>query len=80
MSARAPTYSLISEVQCPSPSGNGANVLESGTFIRPIDISYVPKHITSKNEYRFFDGRTEIYCYTRYGIIPIKRSNIRETP
>lgn len=51
--------------------------LPAGSFVRPIHIDYVPKHVIEKNP--LFNPTTETYCFTRYGIVPIYTSNLRET-
>lgn len=52
-------------------------VLKAGSFVRPIEKRYLPKHITEdpSNMY-IFDDR--VYCYTYYGIILIPRNLLRQ--
>ena len=51
-------------------------VLKAGTFIRPIELQYLPKHVT---EYWVgVNPGTMTYCYTRYGIIPLPNKILRK--
>lgn len=56
-------------------SSHDTKVLRAGSFVQPIDIYYIPKHI--KDNYKFFDTEKETFCYTHYGIIVIPRNLIR---
>ena len=56
--------------------GADAKVLKPGVFARPIELRYVPKHITEENI--FFDEASTVYCYTFIGIVPIPRNKLRE--
>ena len=49
-------------------------VLPQGAFVQPMNLSYVPKHITEKASW--FNEDTEVYCYTRFGIIALPKSLI----
>lgn len=50
--------------------------LPKGTFVRPIKLSYVPKHILEKKVRTEFDKKLDVYCYTSYGILPIPKKSI----
>lgn len=63
-------------------------VIEAGTFIRPIELRYVPKHVTEDPQrYNYdvtswklsgFEADRDVYCYTpRHGIVNIPRDRIR---
>ena len=70
-----------------------ARTLPQGSFVRPLELHYVPKHCLAERENSFwthvpdswggqkirksFDPLTEVFCYTRYGIITIPRQFIR---
>lgn len=51
-------------------------ILDPGTFVRPLDIYYVPKHI--KERHPLLNLEKEVYCYGSFGIIPIPRDFLRE--
>lgn len=52
--------------------------LPAGTFVRPLELHYVPKHCISNPENKWFNSETEVFCYTRYGIVVIRKDNIKE--
>lgn len=72
---RTPNYQL-SEDYTYFVGAMDTRTLPQGTFVRPIELTYVPKHITEGN--KIFSKDTEVYCYTRYGILAIPRKIIRE--
>lgn len=72
---RTPNY-VLSEAHYHHVGPMDARTLPAGTFVRPIELCYVPKHVTEAN--REFDKEKEVYCYCRYGILPIPKSIIRE--
>jgi hypothetical protein len=48
--------------------------LPSGTFVKPISLKYVPQHV--KEKWTNYDSKTQEFCYTSAGIIPIPRKAI----
>lgn len=52
-------------------------VLPAGSFVKPIDTIWLPKHILEGTDYRFFDPRVEVFCYCRYGIQLFPKKIIR---
>jgi hypothetical protein len=54
------------------------NVIPQGTFVKPLNIYYVPKHIKDDPIHLFFDPTNEVFVYCSYGIIPIPKKYIRE--
>jgi hypothetical protein len=52
--------------------------LKEGTFVKPIEPQYVPKHVKDDPLRRVYDGTKDTYCYTPYGIFPVPRKSIRE--
>lgn len=68
---------LITNVTISSKVGD-PKVLPVGAFVRPIQLSYIPQHVLDNNKYNY-DHKLDIYCYTRFGIIPIPKSYMRET-
>ncbi len=49
-------------------------VLPVGSFVKPIDEYWLPKHIKDKPEHIWINRDKEIYCYCHFGIVilPIK--------
>ncbi len=75
---RTPNY-IISEAHSYHVGSTDTRTLEAGTFVRPIELPYVPKHVTENPQNRCFNKETDIYCYCRFGIIPIPRKIVRES-
>lgn len=75
---RTPNY-ILTEEHTYSLGVSDYRTLEAGTFVRPIELHYVPKHITEDRSHREFNKETQIYCYCRYGIVAIPRKIIRES-
>lgn len=78
MSVKTPNYILSEDVSI-DRSIYDDKTLKAGTFVRPIEVQYVPKHVLENPRYAFVDQEKEVFCYTRYGIVPIPRKYIRET-
>lgn len=53
--------------------------LPAGTFVRPIDLSYIPEHILEDKRWIPHNNLKDVFCYTKYGILPIPRIYISET-
>lgn len=71
-----PNYIIIQDISL----GRGAwsdKILKAGSFVRPIDVRYVPKHVLEQHVY--YNPNFEIFCYTRYGIVPIAKNLMRIT-
>jgi hypothetical protein len=52
--------------------------LPAGSFVRPIEYQYVPKHVTEAPVWQDFDKNREVFCYTRFGIIALPKNILRE--
>ena len=53
-------------------------VIKAGSFVKPLDIRWVPIHITEDPKNKDFNNETEVFCFCREGIIRFKRDNIVE--
>lgn len=53
-------------------------VLPARTFVRPIELKYVPQHIKDSFFHKFFDSKTEVYVYCSYGMIAIPIKLLRQ--
>lgn len=74
---RAPNYQITESHTCHS-GPTDTITLPEGSFVRPIELHYVPKHVIEDPQNRYFNKTTEIFCYCHYGILPIPRRIIRE--
>ncbi len=72
---RTPNYVIISDVHTHT-TRHGSKVLPAMSYVRPIELTYVPEHILDK--YPAYSKVYETFCYTKYGIVPILKSNLRE--
>lgn len=56
----------------------GSNkVLPAGSYVCPININYVPRHIKNDDKYRFYKDDKEVFCYTKLGFVLISRDKLR---
>jgi hypothetical protein len=76
---KTPNYRLTEPVSLPSKGRVGDNDLQAGEFVRPIELVYVPKHVLDDERWKWFNKDTEVFCYTRKGVVPIPRYKIRES-
>lgn len=65
---RAPNYRLKAEFE----------ELPQGSFVRPVKLRYLPKHILDELS-PFFDEQTEAACFTAKGFLIIPWKIIEET-
>ena len=75
-----PNFQLTEDVHIPG-SGTWSSkdlILPKESFVRPLDIHYVPKHVTEDTRNRWFDPEKEVYCYTKLGIHAIRKIYIKQ--
>lgn len=53
-------------------------VLEIGSFVCPIEYAYLPVHVKEDKRWKDVTLNTHVFCYTRYGIIPIEKNILRQ--
>jgi len=76
---RTPNYVLITSFIFDSDSSQrNSKVLPAGSFARPIVFEYVPRHVIEDPRWKLFSDDLDVFCYTRYGIISIPKSLLRE--
>jgi len=51
--------------------------IPKGTFVKPIEVCYLPKHIKDGRLFKLVDFNDEVYVYSSYGIHPILRKSLR---
>lgn len=76
MSIKTPNYVLVSELIV-SIDFRSSKVLPEGSFVRPIDPRWIPKHIAEM--YPGFDKVNQVFAYTHYGIVVIPKTLMRQT-
>ncbi len=57
-------------------AGRTSVTLPAGSYVRPMDLYYVPEHIKDANPY--FWESSETYCYTRHGIVAVPNHYLQE--
>lgn len=82
---KTPNYVLIEDVQVNLGVASGGwnmpadyKVLPAGSFVRPINYDYVPKHVLEDPKWKNFNSEKEIFCYTKLGFIAIEKKMLRE--
>ncbi len=81
MMVRTPNYRLTEELSIQSRKGGYSDpvTLPAGTFVRPIHIDYVPKHVINDKRWEYFNPNTDVFAYTSIGIVMIPKNIMRET-
>jgi len=69
---------LIEEYSIQNSDTKQTITLPAGSFVKPIQDVYLPKHVKESLDYKYHDPRKDIFCYCRYGIIPVPKKIIRE--
>jgi len=77
MSSKTPNYVLTEDYQLRTTLGKDPVILPKGSFVRPINYCYLPKHIIEDNGWLAFDLETFVFAYTKFGIFPIPRDILR---
>lgn len=77
MRARTPNYRLKIPVTI-SYGIYDIKTLPSGSFVRPISEQYVPQHILDDPRWEDADLSTDVFCYTKIGIVLIPKRDILE--
>lgn len=77
MSVRVADYVLMEEFKIYGGPMDD-KVLPAGSFVKPIVLYYVPKHVTEAYHNRWFNQDREQYCYTHFGIVAIPKDKIRK--
>lgn len=75
--SRTPDYVLTEDVYYKANTYDEKQI-PAGSFVRPIELSYVPKHIIEDTRWRWFNKDLEVFCYTHYGILPIAKDKMRQ--
>lgn len=58
--------------------GSETKVIPQGSFVKPINLAYVPQHVKDDSRWKFIRHDVEVFCYSRFGIVAIPRRIIRE--
>lgn len=74
---RAPDYALMEDFTYKVGLWE-SKVMPAGTFLRPVELCYVPKHVVDDSRWSRYDKINDIFCYSSYGFIPIPRKLIRQ--
>lgn len=79
MSLKTANYLTIEAVEIHRGYGSESITIPQGTFVKPIEFCYVPKHVRDDMfNHNVYNKDTHIYCYSSYGMYPILRTKIRE--
>lgn len=77
MSLPTPNYVTTVDITCVH-GVTGSKILPAGTFVRPVHIYYIPKHVKDDERWDYYvDGQFEFY-YTPLGFMLIDIEKIRK--
>jgi hypothetical protein len=74
---KIPDYITIMDCKYLKPFDWSKHVLPAGTFVKPLEPTYLPAHIKAGIDYETFRPETEIFVYCSVGIIVIPKHAIR---
>lgn len=77
MSIPTQNYLTITELNIFSMDRGIDKTLPVGSFIRPIEVKYLPSHITDRVSHEWFNPEKETYAYCSIGIVVIPLNIIR---
>jgi hypothetical protein len=77
MSLPTPNYVTIEDIKITQGIWN-EKIIPSGTFVRPIYIGYVPKHVLDAPDNKWFVENKEVFAYTPMGIHILPLAKIRK--
>jgi len=58
--------------------GGGEQPLPAGSFVKPIELTYLPVHIKESKDYKYFNKEIDVFCYTHYGLVLLPLKLIRK--
>lgn len=74
---RSPEF-VLSDTQTVG-SAQDAKILPIGTFVKPIERHYLPKHVLEDYRWRYeTNDERYVFCYTQHGIVPILKEKVRQ--
>ncbi len=73
MSIQSADYTLSDDVVIRVDVHDSITV-PKGSFLKPFTLRWVPKHV--KERWPFHDDKVEVFCYTKYGILPLPRAKV----
>lgn len=77
MSIPTPNYVLMEEYNI-NIDTHDIKTLPQGTFVRPIEYRYVPKHVLDHPLWKWFNAEREVFVYCRLGIIAVPKKLLRQ--
>lgn len=78
MSGRTPNFITTEDVVIKFGAYD-TKTLPKGAFVKPLDLSYVPKHILEDKKWVDFNKNYDIFVYCRYGIVAISAKIVKES-
>lgn len=77
-SVRVPNFWTTEDHSYEIPNTMERSTLPKNSFVKPIEDRYLPRHITDDKKYKYFNPETEIYCHTKFGLIPVPKRILKE--
>lgn len=78
--SRSPNYRLKEDYHLSTGKwGSDTKTIPAGSYVRPIDLCYVPNHVLEDTRWQGLDLKNHVFCYVKLlGIVPIDKSVIRD--
>lgn len=81
MSVKTPNFMTTKEYTFQGRGKYGVQTLTlpEKSFVKPIYFGYLPKHVVDESKAKGFNDKTEVYCYTYFGILALPKDLLRQT-
>lgn len=74
---KTPNYVLMEDVSY-TKGVYSSGMLPKGTFVRPVELGYMPKHVVDDERWRWFNKEKDVFVYCSIGFIVVPKSSLRE--
>jgi hypothetical protein len=77
--SRTPNYRTTDDYSFYTGSNWGdSKMLPAGSYVRPIELGYVPKHVLEDKRWSLFDKSKDVFVYSKLGIVMIPLRILRD--
>lgn len=79
MTTRTPNYRINEDFSFYTPGSFGdSKMLPEGSYVRPIELSYVPKHVLEDKRWALFNKDKDMFVYCKLGIVCVPKRIVRD--
>lgn len=79
MPSRTPNFAITEDYQVrASSSGWEMITIPANSYLRPIELVYVPEHVQNDSRWVHFNPKLEVFCFCKKGMFPIPRRLLKD--